>query len=216
MEARNDKLIAELREEGYLKTRAIISAFAKIKREDFVRPGDKSEAAINAPLPIGKGQTISQPLTVAFMLELLEPKRGDKILDVGTGSGWTPALLAEIVGPEGKIYGLEIIPELKEFGEKNLEKYGFIKEGRAQIILGSGYIGLPDTAPFDKILVSAASEEIPENLLKQLKTGGTMVIPIGRQYETQTIFKIKRVNENEFIKNFYPGFSFVPLIKVNL
>lgn len=213
MGTENDQLIVELREEGYLKTKAIIRAFEKIKREDFVRPEDKSDAAINAPLPIGRGQTISQPLTVAFMLELLEPKRGDKILDVGTGSGWTPALLAEIAGPEGKVYGLEIISELKEFGEKNLEKYGFIKKGIAQIILGSGYNGLPAEASFDKILVSAASEEIPGNLLKQLKAGGIMVIPIGRQYETQTIFKIKRVNENEFSKEYYPGFSFVPLIR---
>ena len=206
-------LIDELIEEGYLKTPEIIEAFKKIRRKDFVRAEDESGAEINAPLPIGGGQTISQPLTVAFMIELLQPEAGDKILDVGSGSGWTTAILAEIVGSEGKVYGLERMPDLKNFGDKNVNKYNFIKRGIVKTLCADGYKGLPDEAPFDKILVSAAAEEIPAELLKQLKVGGRMVIPLGRQYETQDIIAIDKIATDKFKEERYPGFVFVPLVK---
>jgi len=116
-------LINQLISEGTLKTPAIISAFEKIKREDFMLPENADEAEANYPLSIGHSQTISQPFTVAFMLELLEPQPGDKILDIGSGSGWTTALLAEIIGPQGQVFAIERIPELKKFGENNVKKY---------------------------------------------------------------------------------------------
>jgi protein-L-isoaspartate(D-aspartate) O-methyltransferase len=207
-----DNLIEELIKDGYLKTPAIIDAFRKIRREDFVRPEDRQAVAINAPLPIGYGQTISQPLTVAFMLEQLQPGEGDKILDVGTGSGWTPALLAHIVGKNGRMYAIEVVPELKKFGEENADKYNFIKKGTLKFFCADGRIGLPQFAPFDKILVSAAAEEIPPEFLKQLKTGGRLVIPVGRQYESQDIIVIDKQEKNKFKEKRFPGFVFVPLV----
>ncbi len=206
-------LIDDLIQSKYLKSPEIINAFRKIKREDFLRPGDEDKAEVNAPLSIGFSQTISQPLTVAFMLELLQAKPGDKIMDVGCGSGWTTALLAEITENQGKVYGIERINELKEFAEKNIKKYNFISKGIAQIFCSDGYKGLPEFAPFDKIIVAAAAEEIPEKLLKQLKVGGRMVLPVGRQYESQDIVVIDKVGKDEFKEKRYPGFVFVPLVK---
>ena len=206
-------LINDLIREGYLKTPEIIDAFKEIKRKDFLLPSDEDKAEINAPLPIGHEQTISQPLTVAFMLEALQPQKNDKILDVGSGSGWTVALLSQIVGERGKVYGIERIPELKEFAKKNILKYDFIKKGITSIICGDGYNGLPELAPFDRISVAAAAEEIPVELLKQLKIGGRLVIPIGRQYESQDIVVVDKITEDEFKEKRFPGFAFVPLVK---
>lgn len=205
-------LINSLIQSGYLKTPEIIKAFKKINRKDFLLPGHRNEAEINEALPIGHGQTISQPATVAFMLELLQPKIGDKILDVGSGSGWTTALLAEIVGDQGKVHGIERILEIKNFGEQNLSKYNFIKTGRAEIIYGNGCTGLPEYVPFDKILVSAAAIEAPPELLAQLKIGGRMVIPIGKQYESQEIVLYTKTSKNKFKIEHFPGFVFVPLL----
>ncbi len=199
--------------EHVYKTPEIIRAFKKIKREDFLLPEDKSQAKIDNALPIGYGQTISQPAVVTFMLELLQPEAGDKILDVGSGSGWTTALLAEIAGKRGKVYSIERILELKNFGEQNISKYGFIKEGRVTIIHGDGYAGLPKYAPFDKILVSAAAVKTPPQLLAQLKIKGRMVIPIGKQYESQELVLYKKTGKNKFKIEHFPGFVFVPLVK---
>ncbi len=206
-------LVDDLIKQSYLKTPEIINAFRKIKRDDFVLPQNKDAAEINAPLPIGCGQTISQPLTVAFMMELLQPRAGDKILDVGSGSGWTTAILAEIAGEKGKVYGVEVIPELKEFGEKNISKYNFIKKGIARYFCADGRAGLPDYAPFDKVLVSAAAEETPQKLLEQLKEGGRLVIPIGGQYQPHDIVLIEKQDQNKFTEKRFPGFVFVPLVR---
>lgn len=206
-------LIDELIKEGVLKTPEIISAFKKIKREDFVLPKDRAEAEINAPLPIGHGQTISQPFTVAFMLELLQPEAGDKILDVGSGSGWTTALLAEIAGETGRVCGVEIIEELKKIGDENIKKYNFFERGMVKTFLADGNKGLPELSSFDKILVSAAAEKISVPLRAQLKIGGRLVIPVGERYATQDIVAIDKIGENEFKEKRYPGFVFVPLVK---
>jgi len=206
-------LVDDLIQNGYLKTPEIINAFRKVKREDFLRPGDKDKAEVNAPLSIGYGQTISQPLTVAFMLELLQAKLGDKVLDIGSGSGWTIALLAEIVGEQGRIYGVELISELKKFAQTNVIKYNFINKGIVQIFCSDGYKGLPDYAPFDKIIVAAAAEEIPQELLKQLKVDGRMVLPVGGQYQSQDMVVIDKVAQDKYNEKRYPGFIFVPLVK---
>jgi len=206
-------LIDELIQNGYLKTPSVINAFRKINRADFIRQEDKNYAEINAPLSIGYGQTISQPLTVAFMLELLQPKPGEKILDVGSGSGWTIALLAEIVGSTGHVYGIERIPQLAEFANANVSKYDFIKNSTVQIFCSDGYIGLPEYAPFDKIIVAAAADNIPQELVKQLKVGGKLVMPIGETGGSQAIVSFKKIGPMKYDKKIYPGFVFVPLVK---
>jgi len=201
-------LIDSLIQEGWLKNPKIIEAFQKIKRIDFLPEEIKNLAELNEALAIGWGQTISQPLVVAFMVELLQPEIGDKILDIGSGSGWTTALLAEIVGEKGKVTAIEVIPELKEFGEKNVAKYNFIKKGVTKFICADGSKGYQKEAPFDKILASAAAREIPQTWKDQLKIGGKIVSPVG-----SSIWLLIKKSENEFEKTEYPGFAFVPLIE---
>ncbi len=201
-------LIETLIQEGWLKTPEIIDAFKKISRADFLPEETKKLAEVNEALPIGFGQTISQPLVVALMLEQLQPKSGEKILDIGAGSGWTTALLAQIVGETGKVIAIEIVQDLKRFGEDNVSKYGFIESGRTRFIEGDGSKGLKEESPFDKILVSAASAEVSAPWREQLKVGGKIVVPIGSSIKT--IFK---KSENDFEEIDHQGFVFVPLIQ---
>lgn len=204
------ELIQQLIDQGYLKTKKIIQAFKKINRRDFVLPDLQSESGENVPLSIGHGQTISQPLTVALMLELLDIQEGQKILDIGSGSGWTTALLAEIVGSKGKVFAIERIQELKNFGESNTSKYNFVKSNRAIFMAGDGTKGLPEQAPFDRIHVAAAANKIPSPLLKQLTIGGKLIIPQGINF--QDIVLIEKIKKDKYQREKFPGFSFVPLI----
>ncbi|HLM83596.1 MAG TPA: protein-L-isoaspartate O-methyltransferase [Candidatus Bathyarchaeia archaeon] len=203
-----NSLVRDLIYQGYLKTDRIIDAFSKIKRVDFVPEELESAAEANIPLPIGQGQTISQPLTVAFMLEKLEPMPGDKILDVGSGSGWTTALLANIAGKKGKVIGIERIKSLCDFGTNNISKYNFLSGGRAKIICADGSQGYVNEAPYNRILASASAEEIPKDLKKQLAVGGRLVIPVKG-----SIWMIEKKSDKVFEEVEYPGFAFVPLIK---
>ncbi len=203
-------LVEQLIASKYLKAPHLIKAFKKIKREDFVLPGAKEEAGLNVPLNIGFGQTISQPLTVAFMLELLEPRKTEKVLDIGSGSGWVSALLTEIVGESGRVYAIERIEELKSFGEQNTEKYRFVSDGRLKFFVGDGAKGLPEYAPFDVIHVAASAATIPSALLDQLAIGGRLIIPEG--VDTQELVLIERKSENEYTQRRFSGFVFVPLI----
>jgi len=202
------RLIESLVSRGWLKTEIIIDAFRTIERKDFLPKGMENLAELDEALPIGQGQTISQPLVVAFMLELLQPKPGEKILDIGAGSGWTSALLAHIVGRQGKVIAIEIVPELAEFGKANVAKYNFIEKGIVEFICGDGSKGYEKEAPFDKILASASARTIPKAWKKQLRIGGKIVAPIGTSIQLFT----KR-GENDFEQIRYPGFVFVPLIE---
>jgi len=200
-------LINSLIEQEWLKTPRIINAFKKIKRIDFLPEDIKDLAELNEALAIGYGQTISQPLVVAFMLELLQPKPGEKILDIGAGSGWTSALLSEIVGDEGKVIAIEIIPELVEFGRKNIRKYNFIEKGITEFVCADGSQGYEKETPFDKILCSAEAQEVSQVWKDQLKTGGRIVTPIG-----SSIWLFIKKSSEQFEKKEYPGFVFVPLV----
>jgi len=207
-------LVDSLIEQGWLRSPRIINAFKKIKRVDFLPEGIKDLAKFNEALPIGYGQTISQPLVVSFMLELLQPKSGDKILDIGAGSGWTSALLSEIIGDKGRVVAMEIIPELAEFGRKNVAKYNFIKKGIVEFICADGSKSFPDfksrsefAQGFDKILCSAEAKEVPQAWENQLKIGGRMVIPID-----SSIWLFVKKSSGQFEKKEYPGFVFVPLV----
>lgn len=203
-----ESLIKELIRGGYLKSPNLIEAFEKIDRVDFVPENFKNDAYLNQPLPIGFGQTISQPLTVAFMLELLEPKTDEKILDVGAGSGWVSALIAQVVGEKGKVLAMERIPELCEFGKQNLDKYNFIEKGIVELICGDASKGYVKGAPYDKIIAAAAGQEVPSAWKEELKIGGRLVMPVGN-----SILVLDKISQNEFEQKEFFGFSFVPLIR---
>ena len=197
------QLVEYLINSKVLKDHLIVDAFYKVDRGDFIAIQYKDEAYLDHALPIGYGQTISQPTVVAFMLELLAPSPGEKILDIGAGSGWTTALIAECIGLKGQVYGVELIPELVAFAQQNLKKYGFTN---AKILQAeAGVIGLSSVAPFDKILVSAAAESLPQGLLAQFTK--RLVIPIK-----DSIWVIDKGRDGMIKQDEYIGFSFVPLI----
>lgn len=182
----------------------ILLAFAKIKRQNFLPKQIKDLAQNDWALPIGYGQTNSQPTTVKLMLHWLDAQPGNKVLDVGSGSGWTTALLAHIIGPKGRVYAVERVPELVDFGRDNVERLG-IKN--AEFYPASEELGLPEEAPFDRILVSASADELPPDLFKQLKVGGRMVIPVH-----DDILEITKKNKDRLDITKHYGFVFVPLL----
>ncbi len=202
MQKGKDRLIDELIEYGYLKTKEVIDAFKKVPRENFVEQEYKKHAYANEPLPIREGQTISQPLTVAAMTEALQPRRGQKILEIGSGSGYQAAILAEIIGPRGKIITLERISALVDFAKNNIKTCNF---KTIEIIHSDGTNGYPEEAPFDRIIVTASAREIPKALVNQLKEGGRLVIPVGDE--------MILVEKNKEIKKTFLGYyAFVPLL----
>lgn len=202
-----DKLIEELRSMGVLQNSHALSAFKAINRTDFVPSDKKEEAYRNYPLPIGFQQTISQPYTVAFMLDLLDARPGQKILEVGSGSGWQTAMLAHIVGNTGHVYAMEIIPELSQFGKTNATKYPELAKCIA-FIAKSAENGLPEHTPFDRIIAAASLSEIPDAWKKQLAIGGKMVFPMR-----ESIYALTKKSDTKFHKEVFPGFVFVPFVK---
>lgn len=202
----NDELITKLIEFGDLNAPEIITAFKIVDRINFVPPDLYYEAYGNYPLPIGGGQTISQPSTVAFMLEQLKAQKGQNVLEIGAGCGWVSALLTYLVGEKGNVVGIEIIPKLAEQARQNISKYNF---KNLQLILADGSCGYKKFAPYDRIIVSAAAPILPLQLKEQLVDGGRLVAPIG-DYQ-QDIVLIERKKEC-FTEKHFPGFVFVPLI----
>ncbi len=198
-------LLNSLREKGF--SEKIIEAFSKVKREDFIPQNIKAMAYEDTALPIGLGQTISQPYTISVMLSLLDLKKGQKVLEIGSGCGYVLALLSEIVGEKGRVFGIELIKALAEKSKENLVECDNIK-----VYNKNGFNGLQEEAPFDGIVISAALHEIPEEIMSQLKNRGILVAPKGSRFE-QEIIAIQRKSEHEFeIKKRLPGFVFVPFI----
>jgi protein-L-isoaspartate(D-aspartate) O-methyltransferase len=200
----NRKFIEQLVREGRIKTKAIINAFFKIDRTDFIPDEFKDEAYFDMPIPIFSGMTTSQPSTIAFMLEKLQPRRGQKVFEIGTGSGYLTALLAVLVGEKGEVFSVEYFPELKNFAESNLRQYNF---KNVILLAGDGKDGLLQEAPFDKIISSAEVREIPKTWEEQLKIGGSILTPIDSK-----IVLAKKVAEDKFDAEFFSAFSFVPLL----
>ncbi len=195
----NEMIVSEI-----LKSQEIIDAFSAVDRKYFVPYSVAEHTYVDVPLSIGNQQTISQPSTVAFMLEHLNVQDGDTVLDIGSGSGWTTALLCHLAGESGSVRGLERVDALVELGKNNLAT--FHTHTHCHITKAGEKLGLPGEQ-FDKILVSASADEIPEELFLQLKVGGTLVIPVGK-----SIFKFKKVSETHIEKEEFYGFIFVPLI----
>ncbi|HSI26604.1 MAG TPA: protein-L-isoaspartate O-methyltransferase [Aeromicrobium sp.] len=181
-------------------------AFAVVARSDFLRPEDRRFAETDAPLGIGWGQTNSQPRTVFAMFELLDVQPGQRVLDVGSGSGWTTALLAHLVGSGGLVVGVELEPHLVEFGAANLAKYDYpcatIRQSPPDVL------GAPDEAPFDRILVSAEAPTLPPALVAQLGVGGVLVIPVKSR-----MTRVVRVGSglDDITVSTHGLYSFVPL-----
>ncbi len=190
----------------------IKAAFQRAPREFFLPAEAKGRAGIDAPLPIGFGQTNSQPSTVAFMLGLLTPQPGERVLDIGCGSGWTTALLSWLVSPGGVVIGLELIGELAFMAGRNCTPARLPQDVQTRIIEKDGRAGFPEEAPFDIILVSAAAREVPPKLPGQLKAGGRLLIPLGPPGGSQKLALITRDIDGRFTRKEYPGFIFVPLV----
>ncbi|WOP15589.1 hypothetical protein [Ottowia sp. SB7-C50] len=184
-------------------TDAVAAAFAAHPRTGFLPPELRAQAAHDGPLPIGHGQTNSQPRTVASMLRLLQVEPGMRVLDVGAGSGWSTALLAHLVGAQGEVRGVELVPELARFGAANLAA---TRQPWASIAVATpGVLGLPDQAPFDRILVSAEPKTLPQSLVDQLRDGGVMVIPVAGEM----LRVVRRGAQTEVTR--HGGYRFVPL-----
>jgi len=183
---------------------ALQDAFRLVTRADFLRPADRRQADLDAPIAIGDGQTNSQPRTVFAMLELLDVQPGDRVLDVGSGSGWTTALLAQLVGPTGRVIGVEIHPPLVAFGTANLGGYDYPWASIRQA--DPGVLGAPADAPFDRILVSAEAHELPTPLVDQLAVDGMLVLPVGAR-----MTRVAKTS-TEVTATTHGLYSFVPLL----
>ncbi|TNM54451.1 protein-L-isoaspartate carboxylmethyltransferase [Brevibacterium sediminis] len=193
----------------------IAEAFARVPREPFLPVAERQNASDNVPLPIGLGQTNSQPSTVADMLRLLDPQPGDTVLDLGSGSGWTSMLLAVLVGPAGRVLGVERHPGLVESSRAAIEAVTADpadQETLAEVTIHEaipGVLGLPAEAPFDRILVSAGAESLPDQLVDQLTVGATMVIPVAGE-----MLRVVRdgPGSDELTITRHGRYRFVPLI----
>jgi protein-L-isoaspartate(D-aspartate) O-methyltransferase len=165
----------------------VLAALAKVPREEFVPPDSRAVSYEDGPLPIGYGQTISQPYIVAFMTEQLRPQPGDRVLEVGTGSGYQAAILAELVS---EVYSIEIVEPLAKSAEAILQRLGY---KNVHLKIGDGYKGWPETSPFDAIIVTCAPDKVPQPLVDQLKDDGRMVIPVGDRF-AQQLYLLEKKN----------------------
>lgn len=204
------KLIAHLKSAGVLQSPRIEKSLFAVDRRDFVPENVSQYAYADEPLPIGFGQTISQPTTVVFMLELLDAREKDAVLEVGYGSGWQTALLSHRVGEQGAIFSMEIIPELCRLGEGNVKKYPELAK-RVRFFCKSAAPGLPDEAKklggFDRIIAAAEVQTVPPAWRKQLKKGGILVYPLRG-----SIIKETKKSDGTYTIETYPGFIFVPFV----
>jgi len=184
---------------------AVMTAMNKVERHRMVPASQRPYAYENRPLPIGHGQTISQPYIVALMTELIEPDADDVVLEIGTGSGYQAAVLAEIVA---HVYSIEIIDALASQAKSRLESMGY---DNITTRLGDGYFGWREQAPFDAIVVTAAANHVPPPLIEQLKPGGLMIIPVGGRFTTQTLLLLEKTDDGEIITRQHGAVRFVPL-----
>ena len=183
----------------------VMQAIAKVPRHEFVPALEQRNAYANRPLPIGMGQTISQPFIVALMTDLMEVLPGDRVLEIGTGSGYQAALLAELAG---RVYTIEIVEPLAREAAERLKRLGY---GNVVTRTGDGYQGWPEHAPFDAIMVTAAPREVPQPLIDQLKPGGRLIVPVGGQAAGQSLLLIEKQPDGRITRRNILAVRFVPL-----
>jgi len=214
LENMHQQMLDQIKQDTYLTrsatgidrlSEAVVTALTQVKRHHFVLENYQHYSYDNRPLPIGKGQTISQPFIVALMTELLALEKGHKVLEVGTGSGYQAAILAQLAS---QVYTIEIIPELGESAEKRLTSLGY---HNVEVKVGDGFRGWPEQAPFDAIIVTAAPREIPPPLIEQLKNGGRMVIPVGGQHQIQQLMLLQKDKHGKVTQRSVLAVRFVPL-----
>jgi len=214
-EKKRKSLVNKLKARGILTQEEVVNAISTVPREKFLPAEVKSQAYIDSPLAIGSDQTISAPHMNVMMCQILELEEGDKLLEVGTGSGYHAALCAEIIAPEGTdnpghVFTIERHEDLAEKARKNLKQTGY--KNRITVVVGDGTLGYEKEAPYDKILVTAASpSEIPPPLTEQLKEGGILCIPAGSKKFSQALYKITK-EEGKIKKKRVTGVRFVPLV----
>jgi len=192
-----------------VKNPLILEAMRNVPRHQLVPENQRHNAYSDRPLAIGDGQTISQPYIVAYMTNLLDPKKGMKVLEIGTGSGYQAAVLAEIAS---EVYTVEIIEKLGRRAKRDLQEMGY---DNIHVKIGDGYAGWEEHAPFDAILVTAAAPEIPQPLIDQLKVGGRMIIPVGPVAQTQELVMVEKTRDEVKTKNLLPV-RFVPFTRDTL
>jgi protein-L-isoaspartate(D-aspartate) O-methyltransferase len=212
-----EKLIQNLIKQGVLHSVKIIEAMRKVPREKFLPENMRYYSAVDTPLPIGFGQTASAPHMVSIMNEALQLEIGNKVLEVGAGSGWHAATIAELIAPKtaprsewGHVYTVEIVQGLAEFARKNIMNGGY--GDRVTIVHADGSGGYPEKAPYDRILVTAGAPEVPKPLSDQLKPAGIMLVPVGSLSLFQSLFRITKTSEGKTQEENLGGVAFVPLI----
>ncbi len=201
------QLISQMKADGVLKSPFVENAFSAIKREDFMPAMDRDRAYQDDAFPIGHGQTISQPSTIAKMLELLDVKPTQTVLEVGSGSGYVLALLSCLTQQKNTVYGIELMPALSARARIALDRQQL---SDVQIKTGNGIFGWPEVAPFDRILISAASDTVPPQLIKQLKEGGKLVAPLGKTTLRELVAFQKKNGKLEQTEK-HGTYLFVPL-----
>lgn len=204
-----EDVVKHLEAMGYIKDERIKKAMLKVKREEFVLPEYKQDAYVDTPLPIPGGQTISAPHMHSIFMSALKLKEGDKVLEIGAGSGILLAYMKEVVGKKGKVIGIEIVKEAYEFAKQNLKKTGYDK--KVKLVLGDGSKGLPEEAPFDKIVSGASAPEVPKPWVDQLKPGGILVTPVGGISVGQDLIYVEKTKEGKIIKKNLGAVIFVLL-----
>jgi protein-L-isoaspartate(D-aspartate) O-methyltransferase len=207
--ARRERLVDGLAERGYVTGPAVLAAMKAVRRHLFVPERARPDAYDDRPLDIGEGQTISAPHMVGIMADKLDLRPGQKVLEIGGGSGYHAAVVAHIVGPEGHVYSVERIASLTERARRSLEEAGYSKT--VTMVVGDGTLGLPEHAPYDRIFVAAASPGIPPPLFEQLAEGGRMLVPVGDVYLGQELVMVEK-RGGRMVTTEHGGCVFVPLI----
>ena len=205
--SQRDVMVKEQLESRDIRSPAVLRVMRKVPRHLFVPEPMRETAHLDQPLPIGYGQTISQPYVVAFMTEQLDLRREHKVLEIGTGSAYQAAVLGELAG---EVYTIEIVQELGEWARRVLAEQGY---DNVHVRIGNGYLGWPEEAPFDRIILTAAPEKLPATLVDQLKPGGRLVAPVGPTYGAQEIVVLDKQRDGKTRRRSVLPVIFVPMVQ---